>query len=969
MFKVLKYKVVRFLALFLFVSLNLFSQTDTEFWFVAPEVTVGHGDNPIYLRLTSFGAAATVTIDQPANPAFIPIVVNIPINGTSTIDLTPWKNTDIENYAFNNVAPYTYVDLKENNFGIHIVATNPITAYYEVARSNNPDIFTLKGSNALGTYFMIPTQNYIDNRGTLTPDARSGFDIVATEDNTTITIYPTKTIEVGHSTPYTIILNRGETYSATAASRLAANHLFGTRVISDKPIAITIKDDSVYGNPCYDLMGDQIVPISLLGTEYIAIKGSLTAQEGICIIAPYDNTSIYINGNPVAVSTINSGGIYKFTIPGAAGTSTFIETILPAYVLQVTGFGCETGQAVLPPATCTGSDKVAFARTSNEGFGLILFTENAAVGNFTINSGGLITNIPAASFTAVPGSTTFSAAFLWWNLNDFSVVQQTVQTTVSNSTTKFHCGVINGGSNTGCRYGYFSNYNTFDLGNNDITFNGCGYTLDAGDWDTYLWNTGETTQIITAQDSGWYWVQAQKASCSQTDSIYIAYTPPITLGNDTSICYADSIILDIGNTFDYYEWSTGVADSTTNAITVAGGTFSVTVTDHYGCVSTASIKIEEPPDLTGTITSSDVKCNGGSDGVANLTVAGGFPPYSYLWSNSEVTEDISALSPGNYSVTITDNISCSITSSATISNPSLLSSSITISDVTCFENSDGIADLTVLGGTSPYTFNWDNGSTTEDLSNLSAGIYIVTISDANLCSASSSTTISKPSAALSAYIIANNVSCKGGSNGSSDVTVSGGTSPYTYLWSNGALTKNITGLSAGTYNLTVTDANLCTTAATVSISEPLASLTASISKTDVSCFGTVTGSVDLTVSGGTQDYNFLWNIGQITEDISGIGVGIYTVTITDNNGCTEISSVTINEPNEIIVDANVNNITCYGGSDGSISLNVIGGTSPYTFVWSNGQISSSILGLTAGSYQVTVTDSMSCISVSEVIIN
>ena len=909
---------------------------------------------------------------MPARPSFTPILVNIPANGTVSIDLTPWKNVCIENDAFVNInaSNYAFVDLKKNNYGLHIVSTNPITVYYEVAFGNNPDIFTLKGKNALGTYFVIPTQNYFDNVSGKTPDARSAFDIVATEDNTTITIYPTHTIEVGHNTPYSITLNRGETYSAVATSRLAANHLYGTRVVSDKPIAITIKDDSVYGNSCYDLLGDQLVPVELIGTEYIAIQGSLnTPRESIYVTGVYDNTDIFINGNPVAVQTINQGGIFRYQLTGGLGTSYYIETSKPAYVLQVTGFGCETGEALLPPASCTGSDKVAFTRTSAEWFGLILFTENASIGNFTINSGGLITNIPAAAFNPVPGSTLFSATLKWWDLNDFSVVKKTVQTTVSNSTSKFHCGVINGGSNTGCRYGYFSNYNTFDLGNNDITFNGCGYTLDAGDWDTYLWNTGETTQIITAQDSGWYWVQAQKASCSQTDSIYIAYTPPITLGNDTSICYADSIILDIGNTFDYYEWSTGVADSTISTITVAGGTFSVTVTDHYGCESTASIKVEEPPDLTGTITSLDVKCNGGSDGVANLTVAGGFPPYSYLWSNSEVTEDISALSPGNYSVTITDNILCSITASATISNPSLLSSSITVSDVTCFENSDGIADLTVLGGTSPYTFNWDNGSTTEDLSNLSAGIYIVTISDANLCSATASATISKPSAALSAYIIANNVSCKGGSNGSTDVTVSGGTSPYTYLWSNGALTKNITGLSAGSYNLTVTDANLCTTTATVSISEPLASLTASISKTDVSCFGTVSGSIDLTVSGGTHDYNFLWNIGQITEDISGIGVGIYTVTITDNNGCTEISSVTINQPNEIIVDANVNNITCYGGNDGSISLNVIGGTSPYTFVWSNGQISSSILGLTAGSYQVIVTDSMSCVSVSEININ
>lgn len=955
-----------FILFFIIICKITFSQTDTEFWFVAPEVTAGHGDNPIYLRITSFGAASTVTINQPANPLFPDTILNVPANGTSTLDLTPWKNRYIENYAFTDSANFTYVDLKKNNFGIHIVSTNPITAYYEVARTNNPDIFTLKGRNALGNEFFIPAQNYIDNRWSLTPDARSGFDIVATEDNTTITIYPTKSIEVNRTTPYTITLNRGQTYSATASSRLAVNHLYGTRVVSDKPIAITIKDDSVYGNACYDLMGDQIVPTNLLGTDYIAIKGSLTAQEGICVIAPYNNTEIYINGNAVPVATINSTGIYKFTIPGVAGTSTYIRTSKPAYVLQITGFGCETGQALLPPVACTGSSKVAFMRTTNENFGLIIFTEDAAKGDFTLVSNGVTTNLNPASFTAVPGYPGFVAAKIDFNTTE---VQVNFQTTLSNPTALFHCGVINGGTNTGCRYGYFSNYNPLDLGSNDFLFNGCGYNLDAGDWDSYLWNTGETTQTITAQDSGWYWVQVQKGSCDKIDSIYIAYTPPITLGSDTSICYGDSLILDIGTGYSFYQWSTGQSGATLNSITVAGGTYSVTVTDNYGCTSSASIRIIQNPELTLSSSASNIKCIGNTDGSINLTVSGGSPPYQYSWSNSAIIEDISFLSSGNYTVTVNDAIGCSKTLTSTVNSPLAITGLIVPINVSCYESTNGSIDLTVNGGTSPYSYIWSNGATTQDISGLNSGSYFVTITDINLCQLTLSERIAKPSSPLSAFIIGNNVSCKVGNNGSTNVTVNGGTSPYTYLWSNLASSQNISNLSAGIYSVTVTDSNLCTTVSSITITEPSNILSSTITGTPALCYGELSGTIDLSVSGGTPEYSYLWNIGQITEDINGVGAGTYSVTITDANLCTTTNSVTITQPSEIIATANVNNISCYGASNGSISLIVSGGNPLYTFLWSNGQTSSSVFGLIAGEYQVIIKDSSMCISISNITVN
>ena len=1129
----------KYILSWVLVTFNLFafSQTDTEFWFVAPEVTSGHGDNPISMRFSSFGAAATVTVYQPANPAFPVQTLNIPADGLISLDLTPWKNVCVENDAFVdiNAANYTYQDLKINPYGFHILATSPITAYYEVERSNNPDIFTLKGRNALGTNFMIPAQNYIDNVSGQTPDARSSFEIVATEDNTTITINPSNTIEVGHNTTYTIVLDRGETYSATAASRAALSHLFGTTVTSDKPIAITIKDDSVYGNSCYDLLGDQIVPIDLIGTDYIAIKGGLTSKEGICVNAVYDNTDVYVNG--ALATTIDAGQVYKYEIAGASGTSNYINTSEQAYVLQVTGFGCETGMALLPPARCTGSSKVAFARTTDEYFGLILFTESGSEDDFTVNSNGNIYTIPSSSLIAVPGSvgyvaglvdfkdydivqwhfpnipdnstadggvaanlaktistvggtsaidysnagaTTQAAYATGWNTGSGSkywmvqfattgfrsinisskqrsstdgprnfktqykvgagawtdvtsgavvvannwtggvlsnvvlptacdnqasvsirwimtsntsvsgaavavagnsliddiyikgdVIVTNAQTTVSNSTAKFHCGVINGGALSGCRYGYFSNYNTLDIGENDILFNGCGYDLDAGsEWTTFLWNTGETTQQITAQDSGWYWVDASKQTCSLRDSIYIEYIPPITLGNDTAICYGDSVVLDIGAGYAHYKWSTGAENDSINSITVSGGTYSVTVTDFFGCTSTATIRVLVGTQMTVDIAKTDVICYGESNGKINLTASGGFLPYSFNWNSGHTTEDIVNISQGSYLVTVTDNIGCQIDTFIVLSEPiAPISVTSIVSDVSCFESANGVIDISVSGDIPPYAFIWDNGAITEDVSGLLAGIYSVTITGANLCSQVFVDTVSRPSNALSVYILGNSAKCKGSSDGSTSITVSGGTLPYSYLWSNGQTTQDISGVLSGNYLLTVTDANLCTAISSVSIGEPSASISVSATAIEPLCNGAYDGTINLTVLGGTPDYSFIWNTSQISEDLLGVSAGTYSVTVTDVNACIDSTSIIVGEPDEIIITASVTNITCFGGNDGSISINVTGGTPPFTYFWSNGQITSNISGIPAGSYQVIVTDSLNCKNSDQIVIN
>ena len=494
------------------------------------------------------------------------------------------------------------------------------------------------------------------------------------------------------------------------------------------------------------------------------------------------------------------------------------------------------------------------------------------------------------------------------------------------------------------------------------SFNGCGYLLDAGaEWNSYFWNTGDTTQTIAAQDSGWYWVDASSINCSsKRDSIYVAYNPPISLGNDTSICFGQTVTLSPGNNFAFYEWSNGVSGAMASSITVGGGTYSVTVTDSSACTSSASIRIIEETNLFVNITGTNVKCIGEQNGSVNITISGGIAPYLYNWSNGFTTEDISSLTTGVYSVIVTDNIGCSATESVTIYEPSTFDVSALISDISCFEGNDGAIDITVSGGTSPYSYTWSNGAITADINNLIAGIFTVTIYDSNMCNVTYQAEVEKPSIFLSAYAIGNNVSCKGGADGYINLSVSGGTSPYIFFWNNSETSQNIYNVQSGTYSVTVTDSNGCITTSSTEVYEPENDIQMDVVVKDANCLGNLDGAIDISVFGGTPYFSFYWNIGQISEDIDGIGAGTYNVTITDINNCSTSSTVFVNEPNGLIINESHIDISCFGGNDGSILTNPSGGTLPYSYIWNTGETTASLSNLYSGNYNVTLTDSSFC---------
>ncbi|MGE4290149.1 MAG: hypothetical protein AB7E36_15800, partial [Salinivirgaceae bacterium] len=482
------------------------AQTDTEFWFAVPEVSWRHVDpEPTYVHIAALDAAATVTIDMPQNATFAPTTFTIPANGAERLDLTWYVRTgygappfDILNNAptgthdDNNIIESGLVGDEGNieNRGIRITSTSLITAYLERNATNNPDIWALKGKNALGTDFYVPSQNFWNNQPFSAPEALNAIDIVATED-TWVYFAPTAAVKnigpgaANHSIVYSKYLLKGQSISLVATDEAAGAHLGGTHVWSDGKIAVSWKDDSVRSKlgGCYDLMGDQMIPTDLAGNEYVVMRGQLTTNREYVFIMSLSNGTIVDLADPDGLATGSitlgaPGSISRILLNNKNGTvndpvpanpNGVIDALHlkspnkePFIVFHVTGFGCEMGTAVLPTIKgCTGSTEVSFQRSTSEGFFLNIMTKQAHIDDFFITINGTNYPIPGGWFTEIPG-TGVDASSDWWYLdktyNNFgaahtvgthgaaipAVVTGAV-TKVYNTTGIFHLGLINGG--------------------------------------------------------------------------------------------------------------------------------------------------------------------------------------------------------------------------------------------------------------------------------------------------------------------------------------------------------------------------------------------------------------------------------------------------------------------------------------------------------------------------------------------
>lgn len=621
---------------FIFLSLIIFhqgyAQVDTEFWFAPPEVTSGHGDRPIFLRISTLDKAAIVIVVQPGRENRQIGVANVAANTTHTLDLT-------SNIAsLETIAPASVMKT-----GIRITSTAPITAYYEVGAPFNSDIFVLKGRNALGNKFVIPAQNFYNNSGDYSPIPSSSFDIVASQNNTVVKVRSTKPI-FGHlsDSVITVKLNAGETYSFRKTTLLASDNPAGAIVESNKPIAITIKDDSVINGGCRDLLGDQLVPVAVAGSEYVALKGFLDTSEFLFITATEDDTKVFIDGNATPVTTLSAGQLYRHQI---TRLSTYILSNKTIYVFHVTGFGCEMGLAILPSINCKGSTQIGFSRTTAEFFGLNILVRKEGIGHFRLN--GSTALIPSSAFTVVQGTDDkWYTAQLSFNTSQILVGQSSL---ISNNQNSFQVGLINGNAASTCRYGYFSAFSTLFIGDDFDICEAEVATIDAGPGkESYLWSTGEISEKIKVTTAGEYWVKVEREACILYDTVKVGVKKgKVDIGPDKEVCRGDTARVDGKENFRW-QWSDGSTGQFLN--TTQAGKYWVSVFDYTGCQAsdTVMITLKDIPvvDLGENI----LKCK-----TDEVVLDATFPGGTYLWQDGNNSASRNVVEEGLYWVKVSWN--------------------------------------------------------------------------------------------------------------------------------------------------------------------------------------------------------------------------------------------------------------------------------------------------------------------------
>ncbi|MDR6969426.1 gliding motility-associated-like protein [Flavobacterium arsenatis] len=420
-------------------------------------------------------------------------------------------------------------------------------------------------------------------------------------------------------------------------------------------------------------------------------------------------------------------------------------------------------------------------------------------------------------------------------------------------------------------------------------------------------------------------------------------------------------------------WSgpNGFTSSAPNISNLAAGVYQLSVTDQGGCPFSGSFTITEPADIVITTDSeTDITCFGDANGAISISVSGGTGAYTYNWTKDTApfatTEDLSNLGPGVYEVSVSDANGCGPkTASFTITEPPVLTLALANQvDVICFGAATGSISVNVAGGTPAYTFTWTgpNGfiSNTQNLNNIPAGVYNLTLMDASGCNQNLTVTINQPTEII-ITATKTEIACFGSNNASISVTVTGGNAPYQIAWSNLGTGFFQDNLSSGDYTITITDASNCVKSITVNIPEaPLFDINPVA--TNISCFGANDGSINLNLVGGLAPVTLVWSDGSNAGTVrNNLSAGTYTVTITDSKPCVITETFIIVEPQALVLSANVTDaFDCNNANSGAINLLVSGGTAPFTYTWSNGVTIEDLVNIPAGNYQITVTDARGC---------
>ena len=467
--------------------------------------------------------------------------------------------------------------------------------------------------------------------------------------------------------------------------------------------------------------------------------------------------------------------------------------------------------------------------------------------------------------------------------------------------------------------------------------------------------------------------------CIEILEIFVEEPTALEVGIDYTVeplCAGDesgsiAVFAEGGTGEHTFFWSNGNTGSGAVLTSLPAGGYSVTIYDENECSAEVSVNLEEPsPIEIISIIVTDETTVGANDGTASVEVTGGAGAYVYAWDNGATTSSIGNLAAGAYSVTVYDANQCSRTESVIINVGDVDCTAFNIelftTHIACFGEQTGVVETEVFNGVAPYDYAWSNGENTSAVDGLGAGIYVVTVTDAQGCEIIDEIFVEEPSGIM-IDLNTTDVSVFGGNDGAASAVVSGGAAPYMFNWSNGATGAEIANLAPGTYELEVTDMNGCTQVVVAEILDGNAdcvSFAVSSTVQDNDCFGGMDGSISLTVSGAFGNVIYNWSNGETGASIDNLATGVYSVTIIDDIDCTLISEFIITDGPMFVVQINSSNGSC--SELGFASATVIGGEDPVVFQWNTGADGVVINNLENGLYTVMATDANGCTAINEV---
>ncbi len=730
-----------------------------------------------------------------------------------------------------------------------------------------------------------------------------------------------------------------------------------------------------------------------------------TTNSGGNIVSGGNSLTPSVNGvgNYILKVTNLDNGCAKFDTTSVAGNTTPPTVSVAAATLT-----CANPAA--PLNTTTNASNPTFAWSGPNGFTSTVQNPSvSSTGNYTVvvtdqttgctqtqsATASANTNPPGAS--AIGGTVTCATtsvnlngnspvsnvSYAWTGPNNFT---SNLQNPVSGTAGTYNLVVTwaDNGCTSSTAATVFSNTNpptaaiatpsNLNCNTNSVQMNGANSSQGAN--FSYLWTTsngnivsGENTLTPIVNSAGTYVLQVTNADngCTANSNSTVVQTPAVTaaVGTQTNVsCNGNAngsatAIAGGGNGTYSFSWSNG--QNGANLTNVLAGNYVVAITDGENCTATSSVTISQPAVLNCNASATAQTANGQNDGTATANPNGGTANYSYIWSNGQTTQTISGLAPGSFTVSVSDANGCVDIQTVTVNSVNCaLVANVSSTNVSCFGLENGSATANLAGAASPVTYNWSNGGTTANISNLAAGNYSVQILDGNGCPAELSVNISQP-AQLQANAIATPETAPGANNGTASATPTGGTGNYTYSWSNGATTSSISNLAPGSYSVEILDGNGCGFTQTVIVASASCAMSAAVSAVNVSCAGNTNGQATVSLTGGNAPFIYNWSNGQTAATATNLAPGNYSVSVSDAVGCEAVQTTSIAEPLPIAFDLLAHShVVCPTDANGMATVAANGGTGNFSYLWSNGQTGATVNNLTVGVHSVLATDENGC---------